>query len=697
MAFYNGEKTLWGILGATLILPLALCSTAWSIPALDRSWTITQPDGSSLEVKKFGNEHFHYTGTADGYPIRKDHKGAFNYIDENGNLTEIQATQDHSKDSEKNFRSKHSKESIWKSLRKKHKESTSAIPENASMAPFMGAASTTGNTVTGSAGPSKLPAIPKNFLIGEKKALIILVQFKDTKFISDDPQAEFDRIFNEEGYASDNSFGSVRDYFVQNSMGRFRPSFDVVGPITLSGNNYRTYGNYAQDGARRAVTEAFDSLIKQNTIDLSQYDNDGDRYIDFIHMIYAGFGAHDSDQDSAIWPHKWILARNKTIISRKLYAATYACSAERDGFSYMINRNSKKLAGVGNVLHEFSHMMGLPDLYPTNGDTTLYTPTNWSIMDAGAYNSTNYYGPVATSPPYYSAFERMSLGWLTPDDLYNNGSVKLASIDNNVALRLQNPSNPDEFFLMEQRSDSRWDSALPNHGMLIWHIDYKRSSWDSAAVNNTTHMHVDIEEADGIANERTASGDAFPGSSRIKSFNKFILWNNTDLQVALSNITESSDRTYISFDVAMDAPDGDVEIWLVPEEESSSSEAISSSAPESSSSKASSSSAVLESSSSVASSSSAISSSNEAVLSSSSTQVQSSSSEGTTLVVRNSTNINLHVSCEPTRLIITGLPQKATVSLFSVNGNLLYRKTFTGGTAEIDTRKFIGPILLKVR
>ena len=345
--------------------------------------------------------------------------------------------------------------------------------------------------------------------------------------------------------------------------------------------------------------------------------------------------------------------------------------------------------------------MGLPDFYSKN-TASLYTPSKWSIMDAGAYNSGNLYGPLATSPPYYSAFERMSLGWMNATDLDVYGPVKMAGIQNNVALRIANPTNSDEFFLLEYRTDKLWDAALPNHGMLIWHIDYNRDAWANAAVNTTERQRVDIEEADGIASKETASGDAFPGRNRIKTFDKFILWDNTDLEVSLSGITESRDHTYISFNVSMNAPEGELELLegteidiTLPEEDSSSSEALSSSEETLSSS----SSDNEESSSSNIEIAETLSSSNSSgavfgLYISSDHNLKGTT--GVPQIASGSAAFNLHVTRHKSKLILTGLPDRATVNLFSVNGQLLYRKVFVGGNAEIDTRPFAGPFLVKV-
>lgn len=493
-----------------ILVAAILAELSWSIPAPDRFFSVTQPDGSTIEIRNRGNEFSHFTETRDKKVVSRDSKGYF---------------RPSKRDTTRHF---HQLDSI----------TTSPSQAPSALAKF----------------PSfNYPSIiKKKNTTGEQNILVVLVQFKDTKFINSDPKAEITRILTEEGYHDNNSMGSVADYFKDNSQGKFIPKFDIVGPVTLSGNNYSVYGPKSRNGdygAQVALGEALDTLKKQG-IDFNKYDNNGDNYLDYVHMIYAGFGSHDSNQDSAIWPHRWIFVNEKNLGTRQspLYINEYACNAERDGISSIYDWRSKKLFGVGNFIHEFGHLMGLPDLYPTNNDTTLYTPSAWDVMDLGSYNTNNERGPIATSPPYYSTYERITLGWMTPDPL-KIGADTLYGIHKNSARKLQNPKNSNEYFLMEYRDTTKWDKFLPNHGMLIWHIDYNRSAWDNAAINNSTHLHVDIEEADGIASTATRFGDSFPGSKRVTSYDKFITWSSQDLNVSLNNIKESPYYNYATFNV----------------------------------------------------------------------------------------------------------------------------------------------------
>ena len=73
-------------------------------------------------------------------------------------------------------------------------------------------------------------------ILGHKKAIMILVNFKDKSFQTGHDNALFNRIANEEGFSEGNFKGSMADYFKAQSRGKFELDFDVVGPVSVSKN-----------------------------------------------------------------------------------------------------------------------------------------------------------------------------------------------------------------------------------------------------------------------------------------------------------------------------------------------------------------------------------------------------------------------------------------------------------------------------
>jgi M6 family metalloprotease-like protein len=527
---------------------LALAVLCFANPASNETFFIKQPDGSSVEVRQIGDEYFHVLETADGYILQKDALGYYAYADAKGESSGIYArdAQDRS-ESDVEFLAALDPDAIYERLYETSPKDDVVFEYG----------------VPAFAKPKikRIPAPDYKLTMSKLRGFVLLVQFPDIKFKITDPKKLYTDFMNKEGFNENYNTGSVRDYFIKNSMGKFDPSFDIYGPVTVSGER-TSYGNYSlrSKGARLALTEALDSLFKQGGIDLSPYDIDNDGYIDFLFMIYAGVGAADSPVSESIWPHAGSLGelgypKDGMKLSDDIYANRYACANEINGRAYTNDSNTSIYNGIGTAIHELSHVLGLHDLYDTKQKHKRKTPSYWDVMDNGSY-----YCPtpalntrlLGCAPPLYSAFERMSLGWLTPTELNVTGPVKLDKLDDNVAYSVTNPKNPNELFMMEYRTKKEWDRGVPSSGMLIWHIDYVDSIWKSNSINiDSTHMHVDIVEAIPEKGSYGTTEDPFPGTGNVAGFSNFVFWTGDSMKIALSDITESSDKEYVTFNVDM--------------------------------------------------------------------------------------------------------------------------------------------------
>ena len=649
---------------STTMLMLLMASYCLAVPADEGTFPLQQPDGSVLEARFVGDEKFHVLQTEDGYFLKEDLLGYYTYINNEGEPSGVYARNSNERsDSDVDFLANLDQSRIYGLLLKKNppmEPMDYRVPDFAYREVM------------------RMPSYNPKVTQGDVRGIVILVEFQDVKFRSADPKSQFTDYMNKEGYSEYYNLGSIRDYFVKNSMGLFRPTFDVYGPVTIS-RNRNDYGTTSSgsdgrnyEGARSALMEALDSLIKKESIDYSKYDNDGDGEIDFTYMFYAGVGANNSGVVGAIWPHAWYIGNSVNKRSGKnmgndIYANRYACSNEIDGYAYKKDNSTDILGGIGTFAHEFSHVLGLPDMYDLKGNNPRKTPKKWDVMDNGNYNCPyNSYGTQNCAPPFYSAFERMSLGWMNPTELYAVGQVKLDKIDGNNAYSVTNPNNPDEMFLLEYRTQKAWDVGQPNSGMLIWHIDYVASVWKEKTVNNDgEHMHVDIEEAVPETDKYARPYDVFPGTKAVTNFEKFVFWNGDSMEIALSEITESEDKEYITFVVDMSVSSSETVSSSSTKEISSSSEDVVSSSSEvilSSSSKGILSSSSIEDTSS--SSIENISSSSDRESSSSfeisSSETYSSSSEASTAITYNNGLLELPIH------------GPKVIRIFSLHGKLLY-------------------------
>lgn len=380
-------------------------------------------------------------------------------------------------------------------------------------------------------------AVQQTAGIGEKpnpapRGLLILVNFQDKEFVT--PKDTINNMLNGEHFTRSYSYdfeykdegtgktrnyhynavaaGSARQYFYDQSYGQYNPQFDVIGPLTIS-QNMSYYGSNDDSYAPKMIKEACE-LADKAGVDFSIYDNDKDGYVDFVYVIYAGFGEADGGGEETVWPHQWNL--KSAGISLKLDGKTvdrYACGSE---LSYW----SKLYAGIGTFCHEFGHVLGLPDFYETNNPQTgLHTLCEWDIMDYGPYNNDG------NTPPAYSAYERFYMGWLTPRLLSKAENVTLYPIneDSGSSLMISTTSthnmsgwNPDPttYYLLETRTLEGWDTYLPGPGMLITKVNFNLSNWAYNNVNNNSgSFGMDILEAKTNSSNYGAKTDAYPAGA----------------------------------------------------------------------------------------------------------------------------------------------------------------------------------------
>lgn len=503
------------------------------VPAKPGFLTMTQADGSELTVQLKGDERHHFYLSEDGYMLLED-KGSFYYADVDASgftvNSHIQAAPVGSRSAEAEaFLSKVDMERVFSVMESRANVARNSMLMN--MPPMYQSGST--NIDKGLFPDANFP------VHGEQKAIVIIVEYSDVKFSLSDPKDYFTRMLNEEGFSDYGGTGSAKDFFTLCSSGKFVPDFDVYGPVTLPQPQAYYGGNDWSGNDKNPEQMAVHACnILDDEVDFSQYDRDGDGVIDNVFIFYAGRGEASGGAANTVWPHSWnVTAGDYTphyydgvLLDR------YACSNEWEG---------SRPDGVGTFVHEFSHVMGLPDLYATSY-TSSFTPGSWSAMDYGPYNN------GGCTPPLYGAFERYALGWMEPREISDALSATLHPISENVAGVINTPE-PNEFFLLENRQQEGWDKYLPGHGMLIWHVHYDPSVWSRNVVNNTpSHQYVDIEEADGTQTDYTRDGDAFPGTKNVTSFTAdtkpaMRTWTGIGIDLPITDIAENDG--IISFNV----------------------------------------------------------------------------------------------------------------------------------------------------
>ena len=427
---------------------------------------------------------------------------------------------------------------------------------------------------------------------GSPRVLTILAAFQDVGFIVNDPVKAFDQYLNGDkqedlGNMNQLNIASVRQYFETCSHQQFSPQFDIVGPVTLpqkmayyGGKNPTGSDDKFSDFCKDAMEQAKD-LVN----DWSDYDNDKDGRVELVCVIFAGFGQNQSGADSTIWAKA---SYQNVKVNDTLRITRFNCCSELFHTQYPDYIN-----GTGVFIHEFSHCMGLPDLYATT--STAYVDNQgmetFSIMDYGLYNRNGY------APCPYTAWEQEVMGWTQIKDV---GSLMeddgcqitdlLPLIEGGKAYKLVNADNDRDYIVMENVQKRGLNKYAGGHGLLVYHVDYpnRNVNMTDSPNNKPGHPAVAVVPAGGnlinsylrgngkkyTSDEWKASiaASVFPGTEGVTSLTdqmqlpNYCFWNSTTAKATsfmLNSISENTETGTVSFIVSPDNPsDIDDVRWL---------------------------------------------------------------------------------------------------------------------------------------
>lgn len=494
----------------TLAAMFMLAASAFAVPAKRVKRQVQQPDGSVLTVMLRGDENFHYTSTEDGQPLVQRADGAYCYatFDSNGKLT-ASAQVAHDVESRGaaelsflNYYTAESQKVRSLGMERAKQRNARRMARLANRGVVDASGKPVRRVMAGATGGEGIG------VTGKRKGLVILVNFKDKKMQSKHTQAEWNDYFNKVGYNKYGNNGSVHDYFYAQSYGKLDLEFDVIGPVTVS-KNMASYGaNDAQGNdidPAGMIKEACELAYAKEKMDMSQYDWDGDGAVDQVYVIYAGYGEAAGGEKNTIWPHEWdIEGGGYSLVLGGQRIRTYACSSELNG------GNGTDISGIGTACHEFSHCMGIPDFYDTAGGG-CFGMDAWDLMDYGSYGGDGY------EPTGYNTYEKWVSGWIEPTILTEPCYIKNMKplSDAPEACVVFNEANKNEYYIFENRQRKGTDVALPNHGMLVIHVDYDQKVWFDNEVNNTSnHQRFTVVPADNKLTSETVTGDTYPGTTK---------------------------------------------------------------------------------------------------------------------------------------------------------------------------------------
>lgn len=367
--------------------------------------------------------------------------------------------------------------------------------------------------------------------LGNQKIPVILVEFSDVPFTVSNPKETFNKYLNgkelfnktddpEMGYFNNKggfvgNYGSVGRYFSDMSFGKFTPQFDVYGPVKLS-KTLKDYGaGYsAQEDMNGLLADACSAV--DGDVDFSQYDSNNDGNVDLVYVIYAGYSQSiTGNSTDCIHPKSGIVNVSQTFDGKKLMR--YGVNNELNGTPETTAAYGTMINGIGLFCHEFSHCMGLPDLYPSAGSTAEKLINQnmdyWSLMDAGEYTYNGY------RPTEYTAWERERFGWMDIETLSEASNIELSPLsEGGKAYRIVNDKDNSghEYYIVENVQKKGWNKSAFGSGMMVTHVDYDDYcfSLGGCKVNSTAgHPRMTIMPADGMFVSEYQIGETIKESS----------------------------------------------------------------------------------------------------------------------------------------------------------------------------------------
>lgn len=388
-------------------------------------------------------------------------------------------------------------------------------------------------------------AVATESLTGSVLGLTLLIEFPDEPATI--AKSEIENYLNQNGYSNYGNNGSIRDYFYDVSGGLLDYT-NYVTDYYMAQHNKDYYTDESVPIGERAgelINEALNSLDGQG-FDFSTLSTDSQGRIRAINAFYAG--EVDNAWAEGLWPHMG-----------NLEPVFYA-----DG----VRSRYYQITNIGTSLrlrtfcHENGHMLFTwPDLYDYGYESTGIG--NYGLMAYGASNT----NPVPPNPSY-----RSDAGWETIVDITDilQGTTFQHTANSLTTYRYSHPTDLEEYFLIESRVKTGRNAAIPDEGLLFWHIDESVDDNDDEQMTPSQHYRVSVEQADGLFELETnlnygGDGDLFhadyAGTFDDATMPDAKWWSGDDSGLFIHTISEV--RASMSFTMGHlfgdFEPDGDVD------------------------------------------------------------------------------------------------------------------------------------------
>lgn len=458
-----------------------------SFPFQAKAFVFSQPDGTRLQVIGFGDQHTAYFETPEGYTLTRDDQGYYCYADLSP-IGELRATA--VRPTERAPRPLGLTQHLRPAPRLERGPAAAAGGFRKGLRRCEQRWETRKRqAMEALAAPMAFRAPPTRGTVGDFRGLCLLIQFPDVHGVI--PQDHVDRFCNGENYTEFGNNGSVRQYYMDNSHGRFRYS-NIVTAYYTAAYPRQYYTDPKQPSGSRArtlITEALQSLLSAG-FDFSALSSDPSGYVYAINAFYAGECVNNWNE--GLWPHSWSLRQPLKL------------APGRSAYDYQITNMGSELA-IGVFCHENGHMVcDFPDFYDYGYESA--GGGHYCLMSSG--------GPNEKNPVNVCAYLRYKAGWLGKTTTLQSGLSLVLEHDMDEAFLYAKSTR--EYFIIENRCATERDITLPSSGLAVWHIDELGDN-SNEQMTPALHYECSLEQADGKFHLESSpnpnqSGDLFTSS-----------------------------------------------------------------------------------------------------------------------------------------------------------------------------------------
>ena len=280
------------------------------------------------------------------------------------------------------------------------------------------------------------------------KLVIVGIEYPDVKHNPKITDADWKKAMFSSGEYTNRSatgqktYGSVADYYNEISYNKLKVEGTFAGWVEVSKKRteYSTGSGTSLREKTRLLTEAMDLLAKRDGAEsLKQYDG--------VFFLYAG-GRVNTTRGGLYWPHR----------------ASLLHEGKRWPY-FIVQEGGSRMTDISVFCHEFGHMLGLPDLYARPEVPGMEGVGPWCAMSQQEGGG---------RPQHFSAWSKEQLNWIQPAviDPRVRQKIILAPIETSPKECVKVLVRPDasEYFLLENRQKTGFDSSLPAAGLLIWRV-----------------------------------------------------------------------------------------------------------------------------------------------------------------------------------------------------------------------------------